>query len=152
MNKKIKTSPVAIADTIARLFANCQEKESRFVADFGVSLVEFRCLRILNEHEQLTVNQLAQKMSLTSSRITRIIDGLVEKALVVRESGKSDRRVYLQRLTPEGKKLSDNLNQKYSNIHQEILSTIPAEKHQPLMEAINQLNDAVETWLNRADS
>jgi len=149
MNNEIETSPVAIAETIARLFVNCQEKENRFVADFGVSLVEFRSLRILNEHHPLTVNQLAQKMALTSSRITRIIDGLVEKDLVVREGDRSDRRVYLLSLTPEGKKLAKHLNENYSKMHEEILSSIPAEKHQTLMEAINQLNDAVEEWLDR---
>ena len=140
---------VQIADLIALLFTNCQEKESRFVAEHEVSVVEFRCMRILYEFEQLTVNQLAEKMSLTSSRITRIIDGLVSKKIVNREISKTDRRFYDLSLTGKGKKLVKQLNEAYAKIHKEILSIIPDEHYDSMLEGITQLNNAVERWLNK---
>ena len=140
---------VHIADLIALLFTNCQEKESRFISSYSVSVVEFRCIRILDEYNQLTVNQLAEKMSLTASRITRIIDGLVAKDIVIRKSSTTDRRVYDLSLTEKGKRLVKKLNEDYKNIHREILSTIPDEYYETMIEGITQLNKAVETWLKK---
>ena len=140
---------VQIADLITLLFNNCQEKESRFVAEHEVSVVEFRCMRILNEFEQLTVNQVAEKMSLTSSRITRIIDGLVSKQIVLREISSKDRRFFDLSLTTKGKKLIKQLNEEYANIHKEILSAIPEQNHKSMFDGITQLNNAVEKWLNK---
>lgn len=119
----------------------------RHVAKFGVSTVEFRCLKILYENEPLTVNQLAQLMSLTSSRITRIIDGLVQKKIVNRESGKEDRRIYYLSLTSKGKKLSATMINDYDQMHSAILQNIPEEHHQSLLDILNYLNTAVEKWL-----
>jgi DNA-binding MarR family transcriptional regulator len=150
MSKKDKYSDcVQIADLIALLFTNCQKKESRFVAKHEVSVVEFRCMRILYEFEQLTVNQCAEKMSLTSSRITRIIDGLVSKKIVNREISKTDRRFYDLSLTTKGIKLVKKINEDYAKIHKEILSTIPDEYYDSMLEGITQLNNAVERWLNK---
>ncbi len=139
---------VQIADLIAILFSNCQVKESRFVSEHSVSVVEFRAMRTLNEFKQLTVNQLADKMSLTSSRITRIIDGLVSKDIVNRESSTTDRRVYDLSLTDYGKNEITIMNEDYSKIHKEILSIIPDEYYDTMVEGITKLNDAVERWLN----
>ena len=140
---------VQIADLIAVLFTNCQEKESRFISEHSVSIVEFRTMRTLDEFNQLTVNQLAEKMSLTASRITRIIDGLVSKEIVNRQSSTTDRRVYDLSLTEKGKNQIIKMKEDYAKIHREILSIIPDEYYDTMVEGITKLNDAVERWLNR---
>ncbi len=70
---------VVRAEITARLFANCKEKESRHPAKYGLSTVEFRCSRILSDKDQLAVNQIAQKITLTCGCITRVSDGLMAK-------------------------------------------------------------------------
>jgi DNA-binding MarR family transcriptional regulator len=142
-----KSVAARLADITSRLFFNCQEKEIRCVAEYGVSTVEFRCLRFLHDNDQLTVNQLAQLMALTSSRITRIIDGLVTKKLVKRESGQSDRRTYNLSLTSKGQKLSIAMINDHTKMHQEILQSIPSEDHYSMLENLDHLNNAVEKWL-----
>ena len=144
---KNKYYPTQLSDITSRLFTNCQEKEARHVAKYGVSIVEFRSMRILYQYKKLTVNQLAQKMSLTSSRITRIIDGLVNKQIVIRTTGEKDRRVFYLSLTPKGEKLANDLIQDHNRIHEEILNNIPVESHQSMIEILKQLNKAVEVWL-----
>jgi len=138
-----------IADLIALLFSNCQEKEARFVARYSITVVEFRCMRIINQYPQLTVNHLASEMALTSSRITRIIDGLVSKKIVSREIGKTDRRYFELRLTAKGKKMIQQLNQEYTEMHEEILSNIPEKYQESMYQGIIQLNNAIEKWLNK---
>ena len=146
MSDKATTS-VELADIISVLFANCQLKENLHVTQFGVSIVEFRCLRILQGNPKITVNQLAHKMSLTSSRITRIVDGLVTKKLVDRVSGETDRRIYHLSLTQKGKKLIQEMLDKYVEMHEKILSKIPAEKKREILDCLKTLNEAVSNWL-----
>ncbi len=78
---------VVRAEITGRSFANCNEKESRHGAKYGLSTVEFRCGRILSDNDQLAVNQIAQEISLTCGRITRVSDGLVAKKNLVRHAG-----------------------------------------------------------------
>ena len=106
---KNQSYSMQLADITSALFTNCTEKENRHVAKYDISIAGFRCIKILYEIKEITVNQLAQKMSLTSSRITRIIDGLVAKNLVHRISGTNDRRIYNLSLTDKGNKLAENL-------------------------------------------
>lgn len=145
------TKPIslALADITARLFANCNEKESLHATKHGISTVEFRCIRILAEKKQLSVNQLAQEMSITSSRVTRIIDGLVAKKLVRRVIDKADRRVFNLSLTPKGEKLAQQCIDEHIKIHEEIIRNIPAIYHQSMIELLEKLNQAVEAWLDK---
>ncbi|MBN2007988.1 MarR family transcriptional regulator [candidate division KSB1 bacterium] len=146
MSDKATTS-VELADIISVLFANCQIKENLHVTQFGVSIVEFRCLRILKGNPNITVNNLAHKMSLTSSRITRIVDGLVKKKLVDRISGENDRRIYHLSLTSQGKNLILEMLEKYNEMHDEILRPIPPEQKTIMLDCLKQLNRAVTSWL-----
>lgn len=142
-----KNHSVELAKITSLLFANCNEKEARHAAKFGLSAVESRCLRILNEQEILTVNQLANELSLTSSRVTRIVDGLVAKQVVQRITGENDRRVFNISLTSRGKKLTANLMQDHIKLHEEIIQSIPGEYHHAMLELLEQLNEAVAKWL-----
>jgi len=148
-DQNTKPYSIELAEITSLLFANCNEKETRYAAKYGVSIVESRCIRKLHEKKQLTVNQLAQEMSLTSSRVTRIIDGLVAKKMVVRESGENDRRVYNLSLTPKGEKLAKELIEDHIKIHEEIIKKIPEEYHHSMIEILRRLNKAVEYWLEK---
>ena len=148
MKSNNRINSIDLLDITSRLFNNCQEKEVIHASRFAVSLVEFKCLRIMLDSRKLTVNQLAQKMSLTSGRITRLIDGLVEKNFVARESGIKDRRLYFLTLTKRGEKIADDLVQDHIKIHQEILEKIEKKYHKSMINGLSLLNDAVESWLN----
>ncbi len=148
--KKQNQEPYAIqlAEISARLFNNCSEKEIQHVAKFGVSLAEFRCLKILFERGEVTVKELAQNMELTSSRITRIVDGLVDKNYVLRISGKNDRRTFHLSLTSKGNTISKKLIQHHQMIHEDIVKFIPEKDRKQLIQSLEVLNHAVEKWLD----
>jgi DNA-binding MarR family transcriptional regulator len=145
----LKSASLQLAEITHELFSNCNEKETRYISQFGVSIVEAKTLRKLNDFDSLTVNQLANELRLTSSRITRIIDSLVDKGLVLRESDKNDRRVYNLSLSKKGKVFTKRLIEGYEKIHEEILENIPEKNHEEMLHALRLLNDAVVSWLKR---
>ncbi|NOZ62616.1 MAG: MarR family transcriptional regulator [Calditrichaeota bacterium] len=144
-----KPISLLLGEIASELFANCNEKESRYVSRYGISLGEAKCLRKMNGFDSLTVNQLAHELNLTSSRITRITDSLVAKGYVLRETDSHDRRVYNLTLTEKGKKLAGDLIDGYKKIHSEILRNVPQEYHAIMIEALKVLNLAVVEWLEK---
>lgn len=69
-----------LANLTFSLLANCQEKEVRLAEIHGLTQAEFRCLRLFNSEETVNNKKIAERMNLSPSRLTRIIDGLVKKS------------------------------------------------------------------------
>lgn len=90
-------------------------------------------------------------MNLSPSRLTRIIDGLVEKEYIIREIDSNDRRNMRVMLSRRGKYLVNQLNKAYVQIHQEILQDIDQVQHEPLIIAMQHLLEALENWLKKPE-
>ena len=149
--KKDDTKPNAtqIAELTFQLLNKCQEKEMLFAQKFEISLAGFRCLRHLYQHQQEIVKQLAEHMNLSSSRLTRIIDDLVVKKLVARESKSFDRRIYVVSLTKEGKELAEELYSNFNKLHEEIFSEIPNSKQKTIINSLDLMLKSLDLWFKK---
>ncbi len=136
-----------LADLTFQLLASCQEKEDRLAKQYNLNKAEFRCLRNMIEHEYLNNKEIAERMKLSASRLTRIIDGLVRKGYVKREIQPNDRRNMQIYLSEKGIDFVKQLNRAYVNIHTQILSDIDKNQHKPLIEAMTNLLKSVDNWL-----
>ena len=70
----------------------CQDREVIQAKTFGLTPAEARCLIVLKLNDIRTTADLAEKLFVAKSRITRILDGMVKKGLVTRSEGLEDRR------------------------------------------------------------
>jgi len=140
-----------LANLTFNLLANCQEKEVRLAEVHGLTQAEFRCLRLFGKDENLNNKQIAERMKLSPSRLTRIIDGLVKKEYINREIDPNDRRNMRVTLSKKGKLLVQQLNKAYVDIHNEILEDIEESQHEALITAMEHLLSALENWLKRPD-
>ncbi len=136
-----------LADLTFKLLANCQEKEARLAENYGLTQSEFRCLRLFNRDDVLNNKQVAERMNLSPSRLTRIIDGLVAKGYIIRQIEPSDRRNMKVTLSKRGKVITQKLNDAYVKIHQEILEDIERPQHKPLISAMENLLVALQKWI-----
>ena len=136
-----------LADLTFKLLANCQEKEARLAENYGLTQSEFRCLRLFNKNDVLNNKQVAERMNLSPSRLTRIIDGLVAKGYIIRQIEPSDRRNMKVELSKRGKVIVQKLNDAYVNIHKEILEDIDRTQHKPLISAMENLLVALQKWI-----
>ena len=138
-----------LANLTFNLLARCQEKESRLAEKHNLFEAEFRCLRLMSSEENQNNKEIAEKMNLSPSRITRIMDGLVKKGYMVREIDNTDRRNMILSLSKKGKNLTTRLNNAFIEIHQEILNEIDEKQHDSLIIAMGNLDKAIENWLQR---
>ena len=140
-----------LANLTFSLLANCQEKEVHLAELHGLTQAEFRCLRLFGTDESLNNKTIAERMNLSPSRLTRIIDGLVKKKYIRREIDSSDRRNMKVNLSKKGKALVQQLNKAYVDIHEEILMDIAPSQHEQLIVAMTHLLEALEKWLEKTE-
>ena len=140
-----------LANLTFSLLANCQEKEVRLATIHNLTQAEFRCLRLFGTDESVNNKKIAERMNLSPSRLTRIIDGLVEKEYILREIDPEDRRNMRVMLSKRGRQLVNQLNKAYVQIHNEILQDIEISQHEPLIVAMQHLLEALENWLKKPE-
>jgi DNA-binding MarR family transcriptional regulator len=140
-----------LANLTFSLLANCQEKEVHLAELHGLTQAEFRCLRLFGTDESLNNKTIAERMNLSPSRLTRIIDGLVKKRYIRREIDPNDRRNMKVNLSKKGKALVQQLNKAYVDIHEEILMDIDPSQHEQLIVAMTHLLEALEKWLEKTE-
>ncbi len=138
-----------LADLTFNLLARCQEKETWLAKEHGLFQAEFKCLRLFGSDESLNNTQISKRMKLSPSRLTRIIDTLVEKGYMKREIEQYDRRNMRVFLSRRGKTLTNKLNKAFVDIHFEILQDIDVSQHEPLIADMSHLQLAIENWLEK---
>lgn len=144
---EIESTAKSLADLTFTLLANCQQKEEKLAEIHGLTQAEFRCLRLFTTDEVVNNKLIAKRMNLSPSRLTRIIDGLVNKGYITREINPMDRRNMKVSLSHKGVILVQQLNKAYIGIHQEILMDIDESQHKQLITAMTQLLSALEKWI-----
>lgn len=144
---EIQITAAQLADLTFKLLASCHEKEERLARQYRLTQAEFRCLRHLHADENINNKEIAERMNLSASRLTRIIDGLVTKGYVMREIEPNDRRNMRVSLSDKGREFVNMLDEAYMNIHAEILQDIESVQHRPLINAMSHLLVALEKWI-----
>ena len=139
----------SLANLTFNLLARCQEKENHIAEAHGLLEAEFKCFRLMSSEESLNNQEIAKRMKLSPGRVTRIMDGLVEKGYMERELNTKDRRNMVLSLSRKGKILAHKINGAYVKVHQDILQEIDAAQHKPLLIAMEHLLAAVERWLQK---
>jgi DNA-binding MarR family transcriptional regulator len=141
-----------MADVTFRLLDQCQEKQERIAKSLDLTVAEFRLLRAFRRDAALSVGDIARRMELSNSRLTRILDGLVEKEVVTREVSSQDRRVILVELSARGQRIQKTLSERYLRTHQEILDLLPEGAIESVIAAMEKLEEAMHEWTGSTPS
>lgn len=110
----------------------------------GVSLVQSHILFEIQRAKQLTLNEISATLGLDNSTLSRHIQGLVERNLVTRTQSPTDRRYVLISLTEEGEKYENDITDQMNVYNLEILSHVPKEKREQVLESVDLLLKAMK--------
>ena len=138
-----------LANLTFNLLIRCQEKEAHLAEQHNLLEAELKCLRNIGSEESINNKDFSERMNLSPSRITRIIDGLVKKGYIQREIDMSDRRNMKINLSRKGENLTNKINKSFIEIHKEILEEIDVSQHESLLIAMENLHSAIERWLQK---
>lgn len=132
-------------EQMVKLIKKYQFRDRNQIICCGVSVSQCYILEAVKDGA-LTMNQLANRMHLQISTVTRVVEQLVLKGFVTREEDPDDRRKRTITLTVSGKAMYQDI---WQNIYQSeltILQQFPEEHRPMLIDFLKKLNKAVDHW------
>jgi len=135
-----------MADLTFRLLDQCQAKQERIAENLGLTVAEFRILRAFEGSRTMPMGELTRRAELSSSRMTRILDGMVRKEIVTRQAAADDRRVIEVTLTERGVAIQRTLSDRHVRTHEEILHHLPPGTGPSVIVALEKLGEALREW------
>jgi DNA-binding MarR family transcriptional regulator len=102
-----------------------------------LSLTQYNVLRILRGASQgLPCGEIASRMITRDPDVTRLLDRMEKRNLISRSRESRDRRLVLARITAEGLKLVDRLDEPVHAIHRKQLGHMGKERLEALAELL----------------
>jgi DNA-binding MarR family transcriptional regulator len=111
------------------------------LAERNVSVAQWVVLRTLYDNQNITLNQAAQMVGVDKSSLSRMIERLVRRNLVIRSEG-DDRRSLGLTLTPAARKLVPQLAKLADQNDESFFKTLSPKQHENFLGTIKQLLDA----------
>jgi DNA-binding MarR family transcriptional regulator len=133
-----------LQDLINEIVHCCEDKRLYESQRFGLPYAELRCLMLFAGERYLTVKGIAQRLEVAKSRVTKLVNGLVQKGLVETIVDPQDARIKLINLTPAGQGKSEKIADFHREIHARILSNIAADERLNMLSYLEVLRSAME--------
>ncbi|ALS59267.1 MULTISPECIES: MarR family winged helix-turn-helix transcriptional regulator [Pandoraea] len=117
---------------------------SRLRQDFDCTLPRFDLLAQLDRHpEGLKMGELSKRMMVTGGNVTGITDQLEKEGWVTRETVVNDRRAFLIKLTPRGKKAFSNMARAHEEWIEQRLGRLPEDRQRQLYALLGDLKAVI---------
>ena len=124
---------------------------SLVVEPHGITVQQYNVLRILRGAGErgLPTLDIAERMIEQAPGITRLIDRLERKSLVLRERCQTDRRQIFCRITPEGLELLASLDEAIRNADASALAALPPEDLSRLIAILDRARNGLSAAISR---
>lgn len=130
--------PLEVYKTLKHAHHHLKKDLRKKIKESGFTWTQFHALYHVEE-EGIAVNELAAELHCNASNITGLIDRMKEHDLVYREHSQKDRRVWLVKLNPAGRKLKNELFPRHLNNIKERMSMLNEEELKTLKKLLQKL-------------
>ncbi len=116
----------------------------RWMADLAPMAIaphQARVLRVIGRREPVRPGQVAERLRIAARSVTEVVDALVERGLVVRGPDPDDRRATALRLTPEGRRLVDEVSERRRVAADRYFDRLNAQERRTLARLLARLDD-----------
>lgn len=126
----------------ARIFRELLPTIPKELLQFDLTMPQLKVVLLLFLNGPMRMSDLAAALSVSLATATGVVDRLVERDMILRESEPSDRRVVLCLLSEKGQALTDVLWQSSRNRTRELLMAITIPRLKLINEALEALLQA----------
>lgn len=124
--------------SIYELLRTLDTRDQNASACYGVTRLQGFVLLELLHASDLSMQELSDRMRLSVSTMTRVLDKLVAAGLVGRIRSRDDRRIVLCALTGKGKTTGKKLERCYKDFYNRIVSELSAKEQKTFIKAIQK--------------
>lgn len=97
----------------------------------------------LAHHGKMKISELSEKMGLTNSTVSGIVDRLEDQGVVTRQRSTEDRRVVYVEFSPEHQKKHQDIHDNLDKYFDEILADIPSNDMESIIQSLTILKNAL---------
>ncbi len=126
-------------ELILALKRKCQRNEDQIQEQLGLSQAEFNALIVLDDGQEVSGCAFAERMALSPSRGSRVLDLLGRDGYVKTAPGSADRRAIVISLTPKGKRAKQRIVDHMEACERRICSDLDERTVRRIKDALESL-------------
>jgi len=125
---------------------NRPRNDERLIKEAGIRLDQalFRLLVVIERLGPIGVVELADRLGRDYTTVSRQVAKLEQKALVIRKENAADRRMREAVVSPQGKAMTDRLDEARERMGRKIFDTWPQEDLDALVRLMRKFADGLE--------
>lgn len=109
----------------------------------GVSAIEVRILRLVNENPDIILKEISQKLNIITSTLTSAINRLERRKLLKRTISKRDLRSFQLKLTKEGKMAIEEYLEAEQKVWKLILKPLSQDERDQFIRIFKKITDNI---------
>jgi DNA-binding MarR family transcriptional regulator len=126
-------------ELILALKRKCQRNEEEIQEELGLSQAEFNALVVLDEGQEVSGCAFAERMALSPSRGSRVLDKLVTDGYAKTAARSVDRRAIVISLTPKGRQARQQILDRMEACERRICSDLDDRTVSQIKHALESL-------------
>ncbi len=141
MKKSPRDTSIGAQMAIASQLMKRKHHQALTQAGYKITVEQLAVLEILHIHGDMNMSTLSKILWKQNANITRIVDKLENRKLVIRKAIKGDRRAYLVALTDDGKVLLEAVTPIVISTYKDMVSPITPEEEEITLRTIKKIID-----------
>jgi DNA-binding MarR family transcriptional regulator len=138
-----------ILKTADKLFRKLLPSAPEELLTLDITMPQMKIMLILYLHGSMRMTDIASGLNVTLPTATSLVDKLVEKNYLVRETQTDDRRVVLCLLSPEGQSAFAKIWESAANRSRQLLSIMEEDQVRLFSELLESMLESAETDSNK---
>ncbi|MFB5269785.1 MarR family winged helix-turn-helix transcriptional regulator [Paenibacillus enshidis] len=129
---------------LSKAYKAISEQIIKDIKQYGLSSSEFMTLEVLYTKRRIPLQQIGEKILVTSGSITYNIDKLEKKLLLRRVPCREDRRVIYAEITDAGDELFNRIFPEHAEIVYHLMSGVPYDEQEAAITLLKKLGKSVQ--------
>jgi DNA-binding MarR family transcriptional regulator len=117
----------------------CQGNEEQIQTELGLSPGQFHGLIVLNDGQEITGCEFAERMALSPSRGSRVLNSLVVNGYVKTRGRPDDRRSIIVCLTPKGRRTKQRIAHRMEACESRVCTSLDRDSLAQVVHALELL-------------
>lgn len=130
MSNKILNSPIEKFTRI--MFSKVIERLALVMGEKNLSFSQVAALHIIDREHSVPIQEISQRLNLSISATSRLIDDLVKQGLLDRKEDEENRRSKILTLTSEGLEFLNNVSLERTKIFKSTLKSLSKDEQFPV--------------------
>ena len=129
-----------IINLTKNLNKNMRHEFHNLMQNSGLTFPQLSVISILSKHGKQKVSEISEKMGLSDSTVSGILDRLEQKNMIERKRNKDDRRVVKIYLSEGSRKICHNFHQKKEKYFAQLLKKLTEKEIKEVIKGLEILN------------